>query len=1251
MNTRDTILVVDDMEVNRAILRGLFEQDYNLLEAENGEQALVLLEQCHGRIAAVLLDLVMPVMDGYETMEALRGKGLLSEFPVVVITAEGSADNEVKAFDLGASDIVMKPFEPYVVKRRIQNIIELNLRKLYQEELIAEQSAKLRESNAVMVDALSSIIEYRSVETGQHIQRIRLFTKILLEDVARSCPEYGLDERTIDVIASASSMHDIGKIAISDSILNKPGRLTEAEFQIMKTHTVKGCEMLSNLDRMSDKEYLQYAYNICRYHHERWDGRGYPDGLKGDGIPICAQVVGVADCYDALTTDRVYKKAIPPDEACNMILNGECGMFSPRLLECLKNVQSAFAALSKAYADGRSSKESAVYPALSVPQYDDTMNTLQIGQLKYFTLLKYVHSTVIEVDFSTGLYHMVYMQSRDFELLKSGTRFEESIRRFVESAVHPDDREQVLEILGPYTNELFENGLMRKSRTYRIYSQADRGYRSCLATILRVDTGNPHQKKAMIIWQELDGDGHAPCAAMRDTTVLYNDADVSSLLGGIQVCLNDDEYTLLNWNDGLRSLLGYSDEDIKERFDNKYLNIIYPADRERTLAEIKRQQQTGNTMELEYRMVAKDGHIVWVLDKCQLMGLEDGRECVLCVLVDITRSKKAQDELRLSLERHKIIMDQANDIIFEWDIHADEITYSSNFEKKFGYKPVSKEMRARLPQVSHIHPDDLAAFMALMNDMAAGMTYKEVEFRLADADGRYTWCKMRAAAQFDDLGKVYKAVGVMTDIDADKRASQALRYQAERDELTQLYNKRASRRLAEAYLARRTGASQGALLLIDVDDFKQINDQYGHMFGDVALQEIAGALRKLFGSDTILARIGGDEFMVVIPNITDIDTVERQAAKIGEAFRYVFEDKDVSCRPSCSIGVAICPKDGADFDTLFQHSDLALYGAKDKGKNCYLLYDPSMDRPFGLSDVRLTTNTRIESDSPPSVILDSLIQQALFNLYASDNTEAAIQSILDMIGRQFGVSRAYIFEDTADGLHYSNTFEWCGEGVESQMDALQNGVYAEIGGRPSYIELFNDEGVFYCQDIQRLPDAIRGFFSAQNIQSILQCAIRDSEGWYGFVGFDDCRSTRLWTREQVDSLTFMSRLLGAFLIKKRVQERSQQTVEDLRMVLDHQNAWVYVLEPETYKLRYINAKTRSIAPDAQMGMRCYEAFFHRDSPCETCPLRSQGVALEIHNPLLRVWSLADAVPIQWDNEESFLVTCQDITAYKTEREG
>ena len=350
---RNTLLIVDDMEVNRTILRSLFKQEYNIMEAENGEQGLMMLRKYKNKIAAILLDIVMPVKNGHEVMVEMADDNLLDTVPVIVITSQDTSECEIRAFDLGASDIVTKPFEPNVVRRRVQNVIELNRHKLYLEELVEEQAAKLRESKALLVDTLSSVIEHRSLESGQHVLRIRMFTKLLLQDVMRNYPEYNLDERKISIIASAAALHDIGKIAIPDAVLNKPGRLTTEEFDLMKTHSDKGCEILAGLDRMHDQEYLQYAYHICRYHHERWDGSGYPDGLKEEEIPISSQVVGIADAYDALTSDRVYKRAYPLERAYNMILNGECGQFSPRLLECFKHVKEPFAELTRKYADGQ----------------------------------------------------------------------------------------------------------------------------------------------------------------------------------------------------------------------------------------------------------------------------------------------------------------------------------------------------------------------------------------------------------------------------------------------------------------------------------------------------------------------------------------------------------------------------------------------------------------------------------------------------------------------------------------------------------------------------------------------------------------------------------------------------------------------------------------------------------------------------------------------------------------------------------
>lgn len=359
MNTMDTILIADDVELNRAILSQLFSDSYRIIEACDGGEALALVREHASRICVMLLDIVMPVMTGIQVLESMHAEGLLSKVPVILITAENSDDTFLTGYNLGTTDIISKPFNPDIVRRRVENTVDLYRHRLHLEEMVsvqtqaleeqartleeqavvlAQQATRLKNMNNLVIDSLSTVVEFRNGESGGHIRRIRGITKVLLHALGKLDSIYAMPEDTIDIISSAAAMHDIGKIAIPDAILLKPGRLTAEEFDIMKTHTTRGCELLSSLHFTDEREYYNYCYEICRHHHERWDGRGYPDGLKGDQIPIWAQVVSIADVYDALVSDRVYKKAFPHKEAVRMIADGECGVFNPSLVRCFLEV-------------------------------------------------------------------------------------------------------------------------------------------------------------------------------------------------------------------------------------------------------------------------------------------------------------------------------------------------------------------------------------------------------------------------------------------------------------------------------------------------------------------------------------------------------------------------------------------------------------------------------------------------------------------------------------------------------------------------------------------------------------------------------------------------------------------------------------------------------------------------------------------------------------------------------------------------
>ncbi len=357
---KNKILIIDDAEFNRDLLRVLMEDDYEIEEAEDGQKAVDILKEKWHHIDAVLLDLQMPVMDGYEVIEIMKQNNWISKIPILIITSERSVEIENKCFELGVSDFVQKPFDAGLIKNRVKNMVELfsykndlekkvekqtaTLKSQYQ--ILQMQAAKLRETNDRITEILGTVVEYRNLESGEHIKRVKSFTKILANQIMISYPEYGLTESMVQTIEAASALHDVGKIAIPDKILLKPGRLTKEEFDYMKSHTTRGFDMLNTLEGIWDENYRKISYEICRYHHERYDGKGYPDGLKGEEIPISAQIVSVADVYDALVSERVYKGAYTKDEAFHMIINGECGVFSPKIMECFRLVRADFEALA-----------------------------------------------------------------------------------------------------------------------------------------------------------------------------------------------------------------------------------------------------------------------------------------------------------------------------------------------------------------------------------------------------------------------------------------------------------------------------------------------------------------------------------------------------------------------------------------------------------------------------------------------------------------------------------------------------------------------------------------------------------------------------------------------------------------------------------------------------------------------------------------------------------------------------------------
>ncbi|MCI8481299.1 MAG: diguanylate cyclase [Oscillibacter sp.] len=336
---RQKILIVDDSEINRSILADMLGDEYEIIEAENGVQAVALLQKQGVEISLVLLDIVMPEMDGFGVLAMMNQTRLIEDVPVIMISAEGGSSHIERAYELGVIDFITRPFDALIVHRRVVNTILLYAKQKKLVDMVADQIYEKEQRSGLMIDILSHIVEFRNGESGLHVVHVRTLTEILLRRLIQRTDRYHITPADITIIGTASALHDIGKISIDEKILNKPGRLTPEEFDIMKTHSLIGAEMLENLPVHQGETLVKFAYEICRWHHERYDGRGYPDGLKGDEIPVSAQIVAMADVYDALTSKRVYKPPFTHETAVQMILDGQCGAFNPLLLECLTDVE------------------------------------------------------------------------------------------------------------------------------------------------------------------------------------------------------------------------------------------------------------------------------------------------------------------------------------------------------------------------------------------------------------------------------------------------------------------------------------------------------------------------------------------------------------------------------------------------------------------------------------------------------------------------------------------------------------------------------------------------------------------------------------------------------------------------------------------------------------------------------------------------------------------------------------------------
>ncbi|HBF2279988.1 TPA: diguanylate cyclase [Clostridioides difficile] len=441
-----------------------------------------------------------------------------------------------------------------------------------------------------------------------------------------------------------------------------------------------------------------------------------------------------------------------------------------------------------------------------------------------------------------------------------------------------------------------------------------------------------------------------------------------------------------------------------------------------------------------------------------------------------------------------------------------------------------------------------------------------------------TLCYISGEDSWDGIPSFY-SIGI--DITKERKQIEKLQHISEKDALTGIYNRAETERQIKKYFEKNLNV-MGALFMIDTDNFKQINDTEGHMIGDIVLTEMASGMKKIMRDSDVVGRIGGDEFTIFMKNISSVKDAEKKAEELLYMFRHLFQKEKSFLKVTCSIGIAIYPKDGTTFKEIYARADKALYQAKNMGKNNYVIYNQDYFKELEEFDCS-SLGTVIDSEKQYAEYPDNLTRYIFRILYQTDDIDQAINMILEVVGKQFDVSRVYIFENTEDGRYTSNTYEWCNEGISSQMAYLQNSNYQDY---EDYEKLFEDELVFYCRDIHTLSPKLEELFSSQGIHSTLQCAYKEDRVFSGFVGFDECTGLRLWSQEEISTLSLISQIISMFLQRKKNNKLNQQ-IQQYQNILDNIDQCICVINKENNFLLYVNKKFKNTYSKFQIGQPYY----------------------------------------------------------------
>ncbi|MEG0495369.1 MAG: diguanylate cyclase [Eubacterium sp.] len=723
---------------------------------------------------------------------------------------------------------------------------------------------------------------------------------------------------------------------------------------------------------------------------------------------------------------------------------------------------------------------------------------------------------------------------------------------------------------------------------------------------------------------------------------------LDNINGGMIVAVhaqNIDETIITHVSSGFTDMTGYTIDDIKNNFQGRYLNVILEEDRQEAFDIYLEQIKTGTTYHMPYRIRKKDGLILWVMDNGYLVNDIDGWRNH-SIVTDITVIKKQEEELRLSEERFSLAINASSGTLFEVDLKRKLYTHFENSERIFGInaEKLLEDTRAFsfLPYDEFVkavtnyffHPDDHIVSRNAMEQLLKNGK-ESYEARLRRFDNSYIWARIDLSLSFDENGEKSRLIGFMSDIDNVKKRAELLENKVQTDPMTGLYNKVAMATLANKVLEDYPNGRH-ALIVLDIDNFKGINDTLGHAFGDVVLIEVCTKLKHLFRNNDIVGRMGGDEFAVLMKNVPDTSGVLKKAMELSSVFRQTYVGEKEDYKISCSMGIIMIENNNSKFEVFYRRADAALYQAKQNGKDQFILYNEEDADQYPINDTR--TNDEEAYNHKTSHNIEAHIFELL---YTSKDFNVSINMALAAIGQQYQVSRVAIFENNEENNTTTNIYEWCNDGITSEMGNLQNLAVSSSEGE-SIFDPFDQEGLLYCSNVHELAPYLRHIFESQGILSTLQITITDDEKTYGFIGFDECKKYRVWTSEEMEKLSYLSKLLSVFLFKEKAKSTVMANLNTRLQILDVLPDYMCVVNPETHSIVYANKKMTEIFPEVQLGSFCFTKLHGgQTEPCAKCIIeqikKGDTDHLEIVNEAKDIHLKINALSINWTDDKKMML--------------